>query len=118
MAEYQYRCNRCQRLFASGQRADAMTCPDCYGHAPRKFSFNVAVSMKEHWNTAVGQYVSNRREFEDGLKRKSEEASTRLGIDHEFVPLSPAEMADASAHGADEGALERQRKTERDLERP
>jgi hypothetical protein len=114
VAEYQYRCNRCNRLFASGQRADAITCPDCQGHAPRKFSFYVQQSMKEHFNNAVGSYVSNHRQFEDGLKRKSEEASVRLGIDHEFVPLSPAEMADASAHGVDENTIESTRKNQHD----
>lgn len=110
MAQYNYRCSRCNRLFASTVRADAITCQDCQGQATRKFSFYIAGGLQEHFNTAVGEYVSTRRQMEDALKRKSEEASARLGIDHDFQYLSPAEMADMDAHGVEnpENALRNQ----------
>lgn len=62
--------------------------------------------MPEHFNHAVGSYVSNEREFRDALKVMSEEQSYRVGIDHEYEYLSPADMADASAHGVTEEGLE------------
>jgi putative FmdB family regulatory protein len=106
MAEYQYRCNSCRRLFATQTRADATTCPDCAGPATRKFGFYVASSLKEHWNQAVGQYVSNSHDMSEALKRKSEEMSVRTGIDHDYQYVSPAEMADPSAHGASQENLD------------
>lgn len=105
MTQYNYRCNGCNRLFASETRADATRCPDCQGMAPRKFTFNVSMSMKEHWNTAVGSYVSNSRELDDQFKRKSEEQSVRTGIEHEYVRVDQADMQDASAHGVDENSF-------------
>jgi len=112
---YQYRCNQCKRLFSTETRADATTCPLCLGSATRKFTFNVSGSMKEHWNTAVGQYVSNRQEMDDALKRQSEAASVRTGVDHEFVRVDPADMRDPSAHGVSEDSLEETRRRQRDL---
>jgi predicted nucleic acid-binding Zn-ribbon protein len=110
VALYNYRCAKCGRLFATETRADKSTCPDCKGQAVRRYNFYTAVSMKEHWNQAVGQYVSNRSEMTDALKRQSEEASVRTGIDHEFELVEPSEMADAKAHGVDEDTLEESRR--------
>jgi hypothetical protein len=60
--------------------------------------------MPEHYNNAVGQFVTNKRQFYDGLKMKSEEASIRTGMDHNYEPIDPSDMADAKAHGVtDEG---------------
>ena len=53
--------------------------------------------MGEHWNQAVGEYVSNRQEFHDALKRKSDEVSERLGIEHDFQPMTPSELRDPTA---------------------
>jgi DNA-directed RNA polymerase subunit RPC12/RpoP len=115
MTQYNYRCNRCKQLFATETRADATTCPLCLGQAIRKFSFNVSSGMQEHWNNAVGQYVSNRQEMDDALKRQSEEVSARTGVDHEYVRVDPADMRDPSAHGVSEDSLEATRKRQRDL---
>lgn len=70
--------------------------------------------MREHWNNAVGQYVSNRRELDDAFKRSSEAASVRTGLNHEFVAVDPSDMRDASAHGVNENLLESTRKAHRD----
>lgn len=118
MAEYQYRCNSCRRLFASFTRADTTTCPDCQGPAVRKFGFYVSGGLKEHWNNAVGQYVSNEREMSEALKRQSEAASIRTGIEHQYEYVSPSEMADASAHGVSEDGLEESRRRRHDLFMP
>lgn len=110
MALYQYRCDQCKQLFATETRADAETCPLCLGTAVRKFSFNVQGGIKEHWNAAVGQYVNNRAEMSDALKRQSEEASVRTGIDHDYVMVDPADMRDPRVHGVNEDNLEGTRK--------
>jgi hypothetical protein len=43
--------------------------------------------MAPHFNYALGAYVKNRQDFEDGLKRRSDEASERLGVEHRFRPV-------------------------------
>lgn len=118
MAEYQYRCNSCGRLFASGTRADITSCPDCQGPSRRKFGFYVSGGMKEHWNQAVGQYVSNQHEMSEALKRRGDEMSVRTGLHHEYEYVSPSEMADASAHGASEDGLEESRRRRHDFFKP
>ena len=110
MAEYQYRCASCKRLFASGTRSDSTLCPECQGPAVRQFSFYTSGSLKEHWNAAVGRYVSNRHDMDEALKRQSDEISVRTGIDHQYEYVSPAEMADSSAHGVSEDGLEESRR--------
>lgn len=118
MPEFQYRCSQCRRLFASGTRADAMTCPDCQGKAVRRFGFYVSTGLKEHWNQAVGQYVSNRHDMDEALKRQSDEMSIRTGMDHQYEYVSPSEMADASSHGVREDGLEESRKRRHDFFTP
>jgi hypothetical protein len=114
VAEYQYRCAGCGRLFASGERADVTRCPDCSQSATRVFAFYTSSSMREHWNTAVGQYVSNSQDMDRALKTKGEEMSVRTGIAHEYEYLSPAEMADPTATGADPNLLEETHRRQRD----
>lgn len=91
-----------------------MICDYCQGTGIRRFSFTVSTGLKEHFNQAAGEYVSNRRQLDDAFKRRSEEMSARLGMDHEFVTVDPADMMDASAHGVDENTLEPTRKRMRD----
>lgn len=112
---FNYTCKSCRRTFATHDRADATTCPECQGPAIRNFSFSIQSGMKEHWNNAVGQYVSNRQDMGDALKRQSEEMSIRTGITHDYQMVEPADMRDAGAHGVDEGNLEVTRKRHRDL---
>jgi DNA-directed RNA polymerase subunit RPC12/RpoP len=115
MALYNYRCSRCNRLFACETRADATTCSYCQGQAIRKFSFSVSTGLQEHWNTAVGQYVKNERDMSEALKRQSEAMSIRTGIDHDYQYVDPADMKEAGAHGVNEDTLEPTRKIQRDL---
>lgn len=83
-------------------------CSVCGSIMRRGFSFSFRRSMQEHFNTSTGTYVSTRRDFEDDLKRKSEEASHRTGMDHNFVPV---DMNDMKALGVtDEGLEETHRK--------
>jgi hypothetical protein len=58
--------------------------------------------LAPHWNVALGAYVRNRREFEDGLKRKSDEASERLGIEHRFAAVDYADRPGVTEDGLDD----------------
>ena len=98
MPVYQYRCRSCQRLFHLDVPADRAQCPDCRNTSVRIFDFQARASLAEHFNMAAGQYVNNQREFRDALKRRSDEVSERLGIEHDFQPLTAAEVRDHDAH--------------------
>jgi hypothetical protein len=106
MTLYQYRCSQCKRLFNTEHRGDSTTCEYCGEQAPRKFTFNVSGSMREHYNIAAGEYVSNQRNLDDAFKRKSEAMSARTGIDHEYVRVDVADMRDPKAHGVSEDSLQ------------
>jgi hypothetical protein len=68
------------------------------------WNFNSGRSFPEHFNNSVGEFVSNKRQFYDGLKRQSEVQSIRTGVEHNYQPVDPTDMADPSAHGVtDEG---------------
>lgn len=62
--------------------------------------------MPEHFNHSVGEWVSNRRQFYDALKRKSDEQSIRRGQTIDYQPLDPSDMSDPSAHGVTDEGLE------------
>ena len=101
---YHYNCPSCQRLIAVEHTADAVVCERCQSTAGRVWGFHVSSSMKEHFNHAVRDYVSNQRDFEDKLKMAAEKNSIATGIDHEYVPLTPAEMMDHEHLKVDVGA--------------
>jgi len=67
--------------------------------------------MPEHFNVAVGRPVSSSKQFADELKRKSEEASLRTGMDHNFVPV---DVTDMKAVGATDEGLDHTRKVHHD----
>lgn len=52
---------------------------------------NFTLSLPEHFNNSTGKYVSNRRDFSDQLKRKSDEMSERTGMHHNYVPVDPTD---------------------------
>ena len=104
MPLYEYRCKYCNRSTMHTERGDSTLCASCGRTAARRYSFTVAPMMHEHLNNTTGTVVSSHRKFKDDLARQSEEASVRTGIEHDFQPLTPSELADASAHGVtDEG---------------
>lgn len=78
------------------------------------FAFYTSSSLREHWNAAVGEYISNSQDMDRALKAKGEEMSLRTGIDHDYEYLTPAEMADPSAVGADPSHLEETHRRQRD----
>ena len=84
----------------------------CGSILKRKFSFHIGQTIPGHFNHAVGKYVSNDREFRDALKVKSEEQSERLGIEHNYTYVDPA---DKQALGVTEEGLDSTHKQQRDL---
>lgn len=71
--------------------------------------------MPEHFSHAVGRPVTNLRDLKDALKRKSDDASERNGIEHNMEFLTRAEMMDGTAHGVTGEGLETQQKAWRDM---
>jgi hypothetical protein len=82
----------------------------CGAHPTRVWSFNHSRTVPEHFNNSVGEFVTNKRQFYDGLKRQSEASSIRTGIEHDFQPVDPTDMRDASAHGVTEEGLDSTRR--------
>lgn len=120
MANYQYRCPSCRSVYTlEGSIHDDMPemrpCPRCnFNGSKRDFSFNHTPSMPEHFNHSLGRFVSNNRQFEDGLKQQSAEMSERMGMTVDLQPLSPSEMAEASSHGVTEEGLYESQKAAHD----
>jgi hypothetical protein len=114
--DYQYLCPSCGGAVISNSRADGTRCP-CGGEATRDWSFGYVKPFQEHFNQSAGMYVSNERQLKDALKVASEEASHRIGMDHDYEYLSAADMADATSHGVTEEGLDDSRKAWHDATR-
>lgn len=105
MPLYDFRCPACGdfELFQPITATTRVTyCPRC-GHFSRKVLAPPAIktSMPEHFNAALGSYVSSEAEYRDGLKEASEKASQRAGYDMNFTPV---DLHDRAALGVtDEG---------------
>lgn len=115
MAEYQYRCAGCKVVFTTLSRTEIPPCPVCGNESKRDFSFFFKPDTPEHFNHSVGTYVTNERELRDAIKRKSDEASERNGIEHNLEFMSRADMADMGAHGVTEEGLDDSRKAWHDM---
>lgn len=115
MAEYQYKCANCRVVFTTLSRTEIPPCPFCGNVSTRDFSFFFKPDTPEHFNHSVGEYVSNERELRDALKRQSDEASERNGIEHNLEYLSRSDMSDFGAHGVTEEGLEESRKAWSDM---
>lgn len=48
--------------------------------------------MAPHFNHAVGEFVSNARQFDDALKRKAEQNTIRTGAEHSYVRVDPGDV--------------------------
>lgn len=71
--------------------ADDFARCDCGSPIKRVYSFQFAKPMPEHFNLAAGAFVRTEQQLNDVYKRKSEEVSERLGIAHDFQPVSQSE---------------------------
>jgi hypothetical protein len=116
MANYQFKCRSCNAVYTleasiHDDLPEMRPCPRCnFNGSHRDYSFNHTPSFAEHFNHSLGRYVSSHREFTDGLKIQSAEMSERMNYNVDLQPLSPSEMAEASAHGVTEEGLYESRK--------
>jgi DNA-directed RNA polymerase subunit RPC12/RpoP len=93
---YEYKCPVCGWRTTSTERGDRLqgrVCHQCGHRGPmhRVFSISVRPAMQEHFNPTVGKPISSMRQFDDELKRKSEEYTLRTGIEAKFVSHDPHE---------------------------
>lgn len=98
MPIYEYRCPDCDNYSELSLTIDEysgieMVECNCGSAMVRIFSFSVKPIMVEHMNRTTGQLVSSEKQFADQLKRQSEEASIRTGIEHNFVPVDTQDKA-------------------------
>ncbi len=93
---YSYKCRPC-RVTANldrpmGEHPPVHTCPCCGREMGRDYSgVSVHRPMPEHFNATVGKPISSQRQFDDELKRKSDEYTLRTGIEAKFVSHDPSE---------------------------
>lgn len=106
MPQYQFQCQFCYQDYTITSPENPPPCPSCGAKAKRVYSFTTGRGMPEHFNNAVGQFVSNKSQFYDALKIKSEEDSIRRGMTVDYQPVDPSDMKDAAAHGVTDEGLE------------
>lgn len=85
---WEWKCRTCGYVKETIAEA-AGPCPQCGGHMGRRYSVNTPGPnsfFRPHFNWSLGRWVTSPRDFNDGLKRKGEEMSERLGIEHNYVP--------------------------------
>lgn len=106
MPVYDYVCKGgCGSHFQWATREGHRTrCPACEtGTVMRQWGFRMAPVMHAHLNHTTGTVVSDPRQFERDLRRKSEEMSERTGIPHNYVP---ADRNDVKKLGVTEEGLD------------
>lgn len=90
---YAYRCRACGHTADLTVRADsAGACPQCDGGELRRvFAVRMGSVMHEHFNATVQRPISSQRQFEAELRRASDEATERTGVEHRFAPVDPTD---------------------------
>lgn len=87
MALYEYKCKSCGERFSSSEYGLERLPHLCNGRntlvrgeVARVYSFAFHRPMQEHFNVGVGKPISNKRQLDDHLRRKSEADMERTGI--------------------------------------
>lgn len=87
MPLYEYACRRCGHSEDRLQRDLTLTCPECNSPLYRQWGFNVKDGFQPHFNHSIGQYVTSKQQFLDGLKRGGDKAgSTYTMVEHGDLP--------------------------------
>ena len=111
MPTYVFRCEACANVVQhywtfeehDTHRGSAL-CEVCGGESRQLISSpSFHRGMSEHWNTALGNYVSNERQFKDGLKIASENATMLTGVEHNYQPV---DLKDTKRLGVTEEGLD------------
>lgn len=115
MPQYEYRCDTCQSpttvicsiaQYNQSWADRELPCGHCegWGNLRRIYRpFPFKLPMADHFNVSAGQHVSGERELTEVFKRKSEEATNRLGVEHNFKPI---DLRDHEALGVTREGLE------------
>lgn len=110
MKRYDYKCDHCGFHVELPEGA-VKNCPHCGMVMRKKFSFSVGKSFEPHFNHSVGQYVQSEKHMRDILSRQSDVQSERLGVEHRFTYVDPA---DTKALGVTEEGLYEQARVHSD----
>jgi hypothetical protein len=107
---YSWKCKSCGGSYDLPRRelVNDDVCGHCGGELRRDYStvqMGGPSAFQPHFNTAVGQHVNNKLEFETALKRGAERAGS------EYVPLYPG---DSPRPTKDDHIFETQARTLRD----
>lgn len=107
MPFYEFYCPECGVSYERQSRTP-IPCALCATVVKRRYSFTFRMPTDAHYNSSVGEYVRNDREFRDALKRKSEANSVATGIDHNYVPVDPYDTRSLGV--TDEGLVQESQK--------
>jgi hypothetical protein len=64
----------------------------CGSEMKRKYSLSIHRPMHDHYNNTTGTMIGSDRQFREELKRQSEAATIKTGIEHNFEPIDRAEL--------------------------
>jgi DNA-directed RNA polymerase subunit RPC12/RpoP len=103
---YEYRCPVCGHATTTQRRGDRTRCVNCGASSHRDFRFRTQTAFQPHFNQTLGHHVNNDREFRDGLKRASEDATVKTGMEHDFQPV---DLADHQAFGISDNEADEQK---------
>lgn len=79
-------------------------CEVCGVQTARHFTTpSIKLPMPDHYNRSAGTYVTGERQLRDEFKRKSEAATIRTGVEHNFVPI---DYSDRKALGVTDQGLD------------
>jgi len=101
MASYQYVCVGCSAheeisngavSLADFEPPREMQCTSCGSEMKRKYSLSIHRPMHDHYNNTTGTVIGSDRQFREELKRQSEAATIKTGIEHNFEPIDRAEL--------------------------
>lgn len=97
MPIYEYKCPKCDTRVLSPKRDNQLTvvCKNCaeFITHQRVFSFTFRPLMHEHYNHTVHKPVSDMKQFAAELRKQSDLATERTGIEHSYVPVEHGDTA-------------------------
>lgn len=126
MPTYRYQCKNCLIIYRrtcsiaeySAHSEAICVNPKCINfHLPVNRLYDVPVVtpiMHSHLNSATGTVVSSATKHADDLKRASDAATARTGMEHRFVPHDNRDPDVARALGVTDEGLDVTRRRRRD----
>lgn len=71
------------------------------------YDFSFKRGFTAHYNPSLGHHISSEREASEHLKRQSEEATARTGVDHDYELVDPGEPSSVGVTDQGMDATER-----------